>query len=99
MGLRGIGICGCSVTFAVSIYPKAEMVLRVILYCFLYGRIIVSIYPKAEMGLRDIGVQIDSAAIRSFNLPEGRDGFKSSPEVGSLYFDAMFQSTRRQRWV
>ena len=38
----------------------------------------VSIYPKAEMGLREKFSKVLRENISSFNLPEGRDGFKSN---------------------
>ena len=56
------------------------MGLRVNPYDYLIQKKLVSIYPKAEMGLR---VGLDSTRIlllTSFNLPEGRDGFKSALE-------------------
>ena len=39
---------------------------------------IVSIYPKAEMGLRVFSrFTAREKYVSGFNLPEGRDGFKS----------------------
>ena len=67
----------------VSIYPKAENGLEET-YHVMKGTKFpnVSIYPKAENGL-EAGAEAGTLETqKSFNLPEGRDGFKRECIIG-----------------
>ena len=66
----------------VSIYPKAENGLEGSSSGPLQRGTYVSIYPKAENGL-EAGAEAGTLETqKSFNLPEGRDGFKRECIIG-----------------
>ena len=55
------------------------MGLRDSAIALVWSSYLVSIYPKAEMGLRVFKLNNQTTKWKqSFNLPEGRDGFKRS---------------------
>ena len=76
MGLRGALRGYFDFDTRVSIYPKAEMGLRVLTFTNIRGEVFGFNLPEGRDGFKRENRGYLTSVDICFNLPEGRDGFK-----------------------